>query len=257
MRAKHHQLVFEARVRSRNLADDVEGIQIVVVEPVLHVDLEDHRYTLLDRAHDATVMLRGHDQSRNRGRRIRLARHAVVCEHCPTVAATGRHRSQRALVDEEPRAQAIELLRPGEVSAASTAPAPSTRLSGGYDLKVRDGVELVLRIPMPLSVEVRSDVHRSCCEHPLPPQPAAVLREVADAVDLYEHDLTRGRTLRTRRPRRGIGNHFIGARCDDLGTEALVRPTTSERTPRLEPRVAYSPCFHPLYRPLARGARVG
>src|SRR5262245_62084313 len=85
VRADHHDLV--ASVASRKFADDVEGVEVVVVKPVLRVDFDGDGDSLLKVAGDQPVVLDGERDLRGNRRIIDASRASALHEHRP---ASGR-----------------------------------------------------------------------------------------------------------------------------------------------------------------------
>src|SRR3954465_11764217 len=86
--SEHHQLGLERRVGTRDLADDVEAVQVLCIPANLELPLDSHWNLLLQHPIDAAIVLGREGEHRNRCRRIRR-----------TIAlATGEDRSQIAVV---------------------------------------------------------------------------------------------------------------------------------------------------------------
>ena len=70
MRAQHDDFV--CPVRSGNFGDDIEGIERVIHEPILHVELDRHAHVVLEQPRDPVVVFARDDNLCGRQRFFRI-----------------------------------------------------------------------------------------------------------------------------------------------------------------------------------------
>src|SRR5262245_12917015 len=119
--ADHDELV--RLVGPGNFADDGEGVQVRVVERVLHVQLERDGNLLVENPDQTVVVLDGHHDLRN-GRRIGgVSRSARLHEYGSAVAAARLDRGGDAFADKKrgaPGSEARICLRTARAATAGT-----------------------------------------------------------------------------------------------------------------------------------------
>src|SRR6266700_6452530 len=100
--AKHDDLVGLGFVRAGDFADDVEGIQIVVVELVLDIELKCNVDFFLEHSVDATVVFAGDgDTRRSRGIFFFVAPTSLHHENCSVITAGRLDPRGNAFFDEK------------------------------------------------------------------------------------------------------------------------------------------------------------
>src|SRR6059058_1334059 len=90
VRAEHDDLVGFGFVRAGNLADDVEGIEIVVVELVLDIELHGDLHFLIEHSIDAAVVFAGDGDTRWSWRVFLLIAAASLLNEYGSVVPAGR-----------------------------------------------------------------------------------------------------------------------------------------------------------------------
>ena len=163
MRADHHDLV--GLVAARNLADDVESVQVGVVELVVDVHLQRDGDLLLERPPDASVMLDCQRDLRRCLRLLRVPRSAALHEQRAAVAPARVQDCGHAFIEPELRAPGRERL----VCAAPAAPAEASAARG----LLRQVDELGVRVAVARRLHVWRHLSHRRRQHELTAQRAA------------------------------------------------------------------------------------
>src|SRR5262249_25594180 len=182
MCAEHDEFV--GFVSSRNFADDVEGIQIIIVELVLDIHLDSNRNLLVQHSPDPAIVLHGHDDLRRNGRIVRIPATATLNEYGAAAALSDFDGGDHALVQKKLQAPLIEILRIVSTAGAGcgstlSRPAAAWRLDG----LIREVVQILVGEPACEGLELGRNVAHSRNHDELPAQLSAELVKVCIVIN--------------------------------------------------------------------------
>jgi len=195
MRTEHHNFI--GLVRSRDFADNIEGIQILVVKLVLNIHLEPNGNLLFEQAPDAAVVFNSYDSLRRNRRIARIPAAATLHKYGSAAAGTRLNGCHDAFIDQKPQ--------PAFVEALVILAAPATTLAG-LDRLVCERVQVLIRKSAAGSFKQCGHVPHGSYQYILSAQLAAKLVEILFVGDDGGNHIARDRTIRAGCPGLGIRN---------------------------------------------------
>src|SRR5437867_11063611 len=144
---------------SRNFADEVEGIQIIIVELVLDIYFDSNRNLLVQQSPDPAIVLHGHNDLRWNGRIVRIPATATLNEYGAAAALSGFDGGDHTLVHKKLQAPLLDILR--IVSAANTrcsATSSRSAAAGRLDRLIREVGQILVGEPASGGLELRRNV---------------------------------------------------------------------------------------------------
>src|SRR5262245_34585267 len=156
VRSEHHEFV--GFIRSRDLCDDVEGIEILIEEFILDVHLEPDRNILSEHSPDAAVVFDGHDHLWRDRRVGQVAPAAALYEDRAPAALAWLNGCSNAFVEEELEPSLIEIRSGATSSSATSASLPGSLPSRRLDRLTGDVLQLVIGEAVTRSLKLRLDL---------------------------------------------------------------------------------------------------
>ncbi len=236
MRAEHNDLVGFGFIGAGDFADDVEGVEVVVVELVLDVHQHGDGDFLFEHANDAAVVFVSDGDTA--GRRILrfVAVTALLHEYGAVIAAGRLDPSGDAFLDEELLYLELEIALGTELRDAFF---DVWACAGDFGLC--EVSEFGVGVAMSLGLEAFRTFGNRSGENELAFELPFELGEVFFFGDGRENGVGGDGTVSAGRPSLCISDERERVRGNDLDAGAFIGPAAAERAPRLEVDVGELP----------------